>query len=75
MVEDTYQGKGIGTHLLKQLAVIGRERGIRILEADILVENSDMMKVFKDSGFVIAEEVESGVVRMVMDITLPGLIK
>jgi GNAT superfamily N-acetyltransferase len=32
VVEDAYRGKGIGTHLLEQLATIAREKGIRVFE-------------------------------------------
>jgi len=41
VIEDVYQGKGIGTHLLEQLAMIAKEKGIRLFEAEVLVENQD----------------------------------
>jgi len=56
VVEDAYQGRGIGTHLLEQIASIAREKGIRRFEAEVLVENEEIMKVLKDSGFQIAKE-------------------
>ncbi len=68
VVEDRYQGKGIGTHLLEQLATIAREKGICLFEAEVLAENKKIMKVFKDSGFKVAEEPEQGIYRMVLDI-------
>ncbi len=68
LVEDPYQGKGLGTHLLEQLAVRARERGIRSFQAEVLAENADMMGVFRDSGFHTAEEMEHGVFRVVLDI-------
>ncbi len=40
VVEDSYQGKGIGTHLLEQVATVARGRGIRSFEAEVLAENS-----------------------------------
>lgn len=68
VVEDAYQGKGIGTHLLEQLAIIAREKGIRLFEGEVLSENQEMMKVLKDSGFQVAEELEYGVYRVVLPI-------
>jgi acetyltransferase len=68
VVEDAYQGKGIGTHLLEQLAIIAREKGIRLFECEVLAENQEMMKVLKDSGFQVAQELEQGTYRVVLDI-------
>ncbi len=68
VVEDEYQGKGIGSHLLEQLATIAREKGIRSFEASVLAENKNMMQVLQRSGFYLAEEMESGVYQMEMDL-------
>ena len=68
VVEDEYQGKGIGSHLLEQLATIAREKGIRTFEAAVLAENKNMMQVLEHSGFYLAEEMESGVYQMEMDL-------
>lgn len=68
VVEDKYQGKGIGSHLLEQLAIIAREYGIRTFEASILSENEQMMQLLQRSGFYLAEELESGVYQMEMDL-------
>jgi len=68
VVEDAYQGRGVGTQLLEQIATIAREKKIRRFEAEVLVENEEMMKVLKDSGFRVAKEVDSGVYRVVLDI-------
>ncbi len=50
-VEDKYQGLGIGTHLLDQLAYAARDKGITTFEAEVLAENKDMMNVLINSGF------------------------
>jgi acetyl coenzyme A synthetase (ADP forming)-like protein len=68
VVEDAYQGKGIGTHLVEQLTSIAREKGIRLFEAEVLAENEEVMKMLKDSGFKVAQELEYGVYRVVLDI-------
>lgn len=67
-VEDRYQGKGIATCLLEQLALIARGIGIRIFEAFVLYDNKDMQEVFLNSGFRVSEQFESGVLRMLLDI-------
>ena len=69
VVEDKYQGKGIGTHLLEELALVAGGKGIRIFEALVLAENAEMLEVFHHSGFRIAEKLEGGVFRMDMDIS------
>jgi len=69
VVEDAYQGKGIGTHLLEQLAMVAREKSIRLFEGEVLADNQEMMNVLKDSGFQVAQELEYGVYRVVLPIT------
>jgi len=68
VVEDAYQGKGIGTHLLEQLAIIAREKGIRLFEGEVLADNQEMMKVLEDSGFQITQELEQGAYRSVLNL-------
>ncbi|MBE9501660.1 MAG: GNAT family N-acetyltransferase [Chloroflexi bacterium] len=68
VVEDVYQGKGIGTHLLEQLAIVARETGIRFFEGEVLAENMEMMNVLKESGFQVVQELEYGVYRVVSPI-------
>ena len=75
VVEDAYQGRGIGTLLLEQIATIAREKGIRRFEAEVLVENEEIMKVLKDSGFRVANQVDSGVYRVVLDIAPTPLVE
>ena len=54
MVVDQYQGKGIGAALLRHLIVIARHGGLRELSADVLADNTSMLKVFERSGFRIS---------------------
>ena len=67
-VEDPYQGKGLGTHLLHQLALIAREHGISVFEAEVLAQNQDMLRVLKNSGYHMVQELESGVYSAIIDI-------
>ncbi|HXW79765.1 MAG TPA: GNAT family N-acetyltransferase, partial [Acidimicrobiales bacterium] len=69
VVDDAHQGLGIGTLLLEYLASEGRRNGFRRFAADTLFENSQMVHVFRDAGFTQRSRVESGVIRVVMDIS------
>jgi RimJ/RimL family protein N-acetyltransferase len=69
VVEDAYQGEGIGTHLLEQLASIAMEKGIRFFEADVLAENQQMMDVLKNICFQTNVELEQGVYRVSLNLT------
>ena len=73
VVEDGYQGKGIGTHLLEQLAIIARKKGIRLFEGEVLADNQEMMQVLEDSGFQITRELEQGVYRFALNL-VPTLV-
>ncbi len=74
-VEDAYQGRGIGTNLLEQIASIARGKGIRRFEAEVLVENEQMMDVMRNSGFRLDRAVDSGVSRVVMDIATTRVVE
>lgn len=69
VVEDAYQGMGVGANLLIQLAVIAREKGISYLEAEVLAENKEVMGVLKYAGPQIIEHLQGQVYRVVVDIT------
>jgi len=50
LVEDKYQGKGIGTLLLERLAGLAAANGFVELEAEVLKDNQQMINLFKNSG-------------------------
>ncbi len=51
LIEDSYQGKGIGTLLLERLAGLAAANGFIDLEAEVLPDNQSMINVIKSSGF------------------------
>lgn len=51
LIEDKYQGLGIGTLLLERLAGIAAANGFVEFEAEVLPDNQPMINVFKNSGF------------------------
>ena len=68
MVEDAQQRRGLGSILLEHLAAAAQERGIRRFTAEVLSENTQMVRVFIDAGYSVSREYDSGVVDLVFDI-------
>jgi GNAT superfamily N-acetyltransferase len=64
--------RGVGTALLKRLALIARTHGVRRFVADILAENHLMFKVFFDLGWP-CKRLSHGLVRH-LEIELPDCI-
>ena len=64
LVADEYQRRGIGTRLLEQLAVRAGAVGIERFVAEVLAENSQMLKVFKSVGFETTRTLEGGTVEV-----------
>lgn len=62
VVADAYQGHGLGSLLLDELARAGRCRGIHEFVAQTLFENKDMLDVFHHSGFQVSSTIDCGVV-------------
>ena len=56
VVVDAYQGQGIGTILMRHLAVLARDAGLKELIAEVLPENRAMLKLFRKFGFKTALE-------------------
>lgn len=72
VVQDNWQRQGLGTLLFNRLAEIARDAGIRKFGADVLAENSGMLKIFHRSGLVVHTSTEGGVVRVEMAIPEAG---
>jgi GNAT superfamily N-acetyltransferase len=51
LVDDRYQGHGVGTHLLDQLMSRARLAGIKSFMANVLAENHTMLSVLRDLGY------------------------
>lgn len=51
MIHPKYQGKGIGTKLLKAAIRLARKKGYRRLEADTLATNMAMRRIAQKAGF------------------------
>ncbi len=60
VVADQFQGRGIATLLLDELASRARDAGIPTFFAEVLPENARMLEVFRESGFPTRVRVEPG---------------
>jgi acetyl coenzyme A synthetase (ADP forming)-like protein len=63
-VADEYQGRGLGTLLLGQLAEVAVQNGITRFVAMVLPANYRMLGVFRDSGFPVETTTEPDEIRV-----------
>jgi acetyl coenzyme A synthetase (ADP forming)-like protein len=67
-VADRLHGCGLGTRMLERLAELARPAGIARFEAWVLPANTDMLHVFRDSGFRLTNELDQAVCHLVLDL-------
>jgi GNAT superfamily N-acetyltransferase len=67
-VLDEFQGRGIGTVLLRHLAQIARRQGINKFAAFVMGDNHQMLEVFANSGFRTRDRYDAGTVRVTIDL-------
>ena len=67
VVTDHEHGLGIATLLLEHLAAEARRAGVRRFTAEVLVDNSPMLQVMSDAGFVVTRHSADGVVTIDME--------
>jgi acetate---CoA ligase (ADP-forming) len=63
-VADAFQGRGVGSRLLEELAAAASAAGIAEFVAEVMPGNTQMLRVFADAGFAQARAVEAGVVEV-----------
>src|SRR4051794_10401361 len=63
-VDDALQRRGIGTRLLERLAAHARAEGIDRFVAQVLPENTAMLRVFGETGFEVKRRHVGGVVEV-----------
>ena len=67
-VIDDYQGQGIGAALLRHLVKIARGAGLKEFTAEVLPNNSPMLKVFEKSGLKSSTKREAGAVHVALQL-------
>ena len=64
-IANNFQGRGLGSILLGQLAQVASANGIEIFEAEVVAANHRMLHVFRASGFPIEVNANAGQLRVV----------
>jgi acetyltransferase len=65
VVADAWQHRGIGHKLMDALMDIARDKGLKIMEGDVLTGNRGMLGLAKSIGFVISDGEEPALKRVV----------
>jgi acetyltransferase len=68
LVADTWQGRGLGSEMLKRLVEIGRREGIGRIIGSVLYDNQDMLRVTERLGFKIQGMPKDGVTRVQLEL-------
>ena len=56
VVQDDYQGRGIGAEILRHLVHIARLQGVRVIVGYILYDNSHMRALLRKSGLEVSRK-------------------
>ena len=67
MVRSDMKGRGLGFQLMKDLLASARKRGVRTVHGDVLAENTTMLAMAAELGFVRVGS-EAGVVKISIDL-------
>jgi len=68
VVRDDHQGRGLGSILLEHLAAAARECGLTRFVAEVLTENHQMVRVFRDAGFEVSRSLEGSTLHLEFDV-------
>ncbi|MEZ0220743.1 GNAT family N-acetyltransferase [Tardiphaga sp. 866_E4_N2_1] len=69
MVVDGWQGRGVGSILMRHLINLGRDAGLKELTAEVLPENTAMRKIFTRFGFKAAPRKDPQIVSLMLTLT------
>ena len=67
-VADNMHRHGIATLLLEHLVSLARARGVKVLVADVLPDNTAVLRVLSDSGLAVRRKLADGVVEVSMPV-------
>jgi ribosomal protein S18 acetylase RimI-like enzyme len=68
LVIDDYQGQGVGSALVQHLISLARRAGLHELVAEVLPENTAMLKLFRRFGFKPGRAREPRVLHLVLQL-------
>jgi acyl-CoA synthetase (NDP forming)/RimJ/RimL family protein N-acetyltransferase len=64
VVADAFQGRGIGTRMLERLAALAADQGIDRFVAEVLSENTAMLRVLAEAGFEAVRRLDGSTVEV-----------
>ena len=67
LLEDGYQGQGLGPLLLDEVLRAGTERGLARFRADVLGENHRMLRLLAHRTRILERTVDQGVVSVIFE--------
>jgi acetyltransferase len=56
VVSDQWRGRGIGARLMRSLMQNARDRGLKVMEGEVLSANARMLELMKSLGFMIERD-------------------
>lgn len=74
VVDDGWQGMGIGTRLIDNLIHIARDAGVERIEGSVLAENQPMLRLMRGMGFEVRRDPESALYLNVSRALVPTTI-
>src|SRR5260370_28136417 len=69
VVVDAWQGRGVGSILMRHLVKIARDAALQELTAEVLPENAAMLKVFGKFGFKHVPQRDAQTLHLVLKLT------
>ncbi|MGH8691246.1 MAG: GNAT family N-acetyltransferase [Burkholderiales bacterium] len=68
VVADAWQGRGVGTRLMRKLIEVARRRGLKRLYGDILATNRPMLELMRKLGFTLGRHEDPTLTRASLDL-------
>lgn len=68
-VIDEFQGKGVGSALMRHLALLARRASLKQLVADVLPDNTAMINVLKKSGLPTTITRAKGLIHVTLEVS------
>jgi acetyltransferase len=72
LVSDRFQGRGLGTELVRRLIEVSRAEKIRRVIADILTDNRAMQRICQRLGFRLRHSAEEDVIKAEVEVGSNG---
>ena len=68
LIDENYQGAGVGSYLMSLLVDEGKRRMLDELYAEVLPDNQPMIKVFEKSGLPLKSKFDNGVYHVTLSL-------